>query len=331
MLVLNEEKLSLLFKEISEGFIPSPLEITFFIVLICAIIAASILVYRHQKRKSRIEKILQAQRLYEGILKQKALTPTDLDLLDQLALYLKIPDEKNTLIENQYTFNSCAKQLLIEQNIPQNQLATLRQKLGFKRHDPEQIPGASTDLSEGTSVLIVQRGGKKCPGMLVKSDPDALYIEATKGYLSPGSGSSIRVYFQKPTGLFYFPTQVNKSVRGIIKVNHSENIKRLQRRKFYRKKLRMPVYVKHSGAKERPARSTFLDLGGGGASLMNVKNAFNEGDDLLLSFFPMKDMPMTLTASVLRVSNEGKTLHVDFGLIPEPSRDRIIGYLFKKK
>ena len=95
MFVLNEEKLTLIFKEISEGFIPSPLEITFFILLICAIIAASILVYRHQKRKSRIEKILQAQKLYESILKKKALTPADLDLLDQLACYLKIPDEKN--------------------------------------------------------------------------------------------------------------------------------------------------------------------------------------------------------------------------------------------
>ena len=331
MLVLNEHKLTILFEEISQGFKHTPLEITLFIILVLGFISIFIIVYRYQLRKSRINMILQAQTIYNNIVRQKALSEFERNLLERLTTYLKSPYERNMLLENQSTFNACVKKLLMDEQIPSHHLSALRLKLGFKRQEPEQIPNSSVELTKDIPLLIIQRGGKECPGRFIKSNSDFLSIAIEKGISPPQSGDPIRIYFQKPSGLFYFSSLVKKANEGILRVAHSENIKRLQRRMYYRKKLKMPVYVRLSGTPDRPIRSIFTDLGGGGASLINTKRPFHEGDEIQLYFFASKEGRVNLPAKVIRISGGGKTLHVTFGNIPESIRDRIMGYLFKRK
>lgn len=331
MIVLSEQKLALLFEEIAKGFVHSPQEISIFIILVLSFFSMFLFANRYQVKKSITEKTRRAQDTYERIIKKTPFSLSELRMLYHLAKYLKTPQEKNLLLEKQSTFNTCVRKLRNKQRISAPIIAGLRLKLGFKRQDPEQIPLSSADLSTNLPVIIVQKGGKQTPGKILKFVPGSLIIGIENGCPPPASSSHIQVYFQKCSGIFSISTFVQKSGNGVIRAAHSDNIKRLQRRKFYRKKIRLPVYVKPSDSHEPAVLTTFIDLGGGGASLNNRGRQFHERDDIKLSFFTSRDARITLTAVVTRVSEGGKTLHVAFVHIPESSRDRIMGYLFRRK
>jgi c-di-GMP-binding flagellar brake protein YcgR len=119
---------------------------------------------------------------------------------------------------------------------------------------------------------------------------------------------------------------VRSSGRGEITVAHSRTVSRVQRRSYYRRKLAKPVYVRAAGSREKPLRSALLDLSGGGASLRRTGDIFREDGALELAFFISGDTRLDLRARVVRLTPE--TAHVSFDGVPDPVRDRIIGYLF---
>jgi len=330
MIVLSEQKLALLFEEIAKGFVHSPLEISIFIVLVLAIFSTFIFIYRYQVKKNREEKAKKALEIFEQICRVKAFNHTELLALEQLAKYLKLPYEKNLLLEDQSVFNACVKKLQKEMQIPLSVLSALRLKLGFKRENPDEIPHSTAELSKEISVLVVVSGRNQFSGRIVQLDPDSVKIKMEKPVPAPDPGTAVQVYFQKSSGIFSFSARTQKSENGFLWVSHSENIHRLQRREFYRKKLKLPVYIKPTGSSERPLRTTIIDLGGGGASILNTAQNFHEKEDVTLIFFTPRPERMVLTAHVIRVSEGGKTLHVSFGHMLESSRDRIIGYLFRR-
>jgi hypothetical protein len=93
----------------------------------------------------------------------------------------------------------------------------------------------------------------------------------------------------------------------------------------------MPVFVKPAGVREQPVRTSFIDLGGGGASLRNPENRFGLGDEMDLYFYFQGGKPLLkVRADVVRVSDEGAVLHVLFRTLSESSRDRIIRFLLRR-
>jgi c-di-GMP-binding flagellar brake protein YcgR len=142
----------------------------------------------------------------------------------------------------------------------------------------------------------------------------------------------VQVYFMNKTGLYSFVTVVRKIQGYMVQVGHSEEIKRVQRRKYYRKKVNLPVFVKPADAHERPVRTTFHDLGGGGASMNNPGNRFQVGDRLDLFFYFEGGKPLLkVQADVIRTSEEQSRLHLIFRTLSESSRDRIIGFVLQQK
>ncbi len=275
--------------------------------------------------KTRIE-----DEIFEKIVRGKKFNHSELELLYRLAGYLKKSQKKYLLLENQAIFNACSKKLQEERRITASLLASVRLKLGFKAKDPERIPHSSADLEEDMSVLIVQKGKRQKAGRIFKIEPHSLIITLENGILSPSSGSPLIIYFQKRSGLYALTTSVQKLERGMIRVAHSENIKRIQRRKFYRKKILLPVSVKKAGSEGQPFRTILIDLGGGGASLRNPGGRLEAGDEVELSFFTSGRESINLAAFVIRVSGREKIAHVTFGSITDEIRDRIIRYIFRR-
>lgn len=331
MIVLDEYKLNLLFKEIASGFTHSPVEIFIFMILVLSIFTSFIFIYIYQLKQSRTAESIRVQKTYNQIINRKAFNRSEVEVLEKMAKYLKAFQKKNQLLENQSTFNTCACKLREEKHGPQISISALRLKLGFKKLDPETVPHSSAELPEGMPVMMIQKNKKQSIGKLLKSEPRSLVIELESGGVLSRTRSPIQIYFQNHTGLFSFSTHIQNCRNGLIKAEHSENIKRLQRRKFYRKKLKLPVYIKPSGSHERPFLSSFADLGGGGASLNNTGKNFHPKDSIDLSFSTSRESQFKIKAEVLRVSGDRQTLYVAFGHIPDSSRDRIIGYLFSQK
>jgi c-di-GMP-binding flagellar brake protein YcgR len=329
MIVFDQEKLSAFFDTVSRGFERSPLEIVLVIVSVLAFIALLIVVYRLQRLKVQRQQRKLADRRYREIVERRSLTPSEEDLVGRMARYLKEPSKKYLILINQPTFNFCAARLKGREDISAASIAELRSRLGFRLQGPEQVPASSAELPEGQGLLIVdQRGGRKAQGRIRNQEPQHLIVQLIEKGAVFRRGEQVRIYFQNRSGLFSFDSAVLSVQDQQMQLQHGEDIKRFQRRKYYRKRISQPVAVRYPDSEEQPILSTFYDLGGNGASLKNPGKRFRPADALELTFLAAGER-FTLVAEVLRTSKSAEVLHVRFAPMRETTRDRIIGSLFK--
>ena len=331
MIVFDEEKLSAFFETVSRGFERSPLEIVLVVLSFLAFLALLIVIYRLQRRKVRQQQRRLADRRYRQVAEKRSLKPSQEALIKRMARFLKEPEKKYLILINQPTFNYCAANLRAKDEAAAGAIAELRSTLGFRLQGPEQIPASSAELPEGQGVLLValeDSGGRKAQGRVSKQDPAGLLIQPIEQGPSFRSGESVRIYFQNRSGLFSFPSSVLAVDSRGIRLQHGEDIKRIQRRKYYRKRVSQPVGIRYPGAEEKPILSTLYDLGGNGASLKNPGKRYGRGDAVELTFMAAGER-FSLVAEVLRTSRGGDVLHVRFAPMRETTRDRIIGSLFQ--
>lgn len=329
MFTLDQEKVNQLLQAISSGFVESPKQIIIFSVVVVAFLGLLVFFYVYQLKKSKKKKLRHTQEIYENIILRTNLTDVEKSILKRMSKYLKEPATKAQLLEQESTFNYAARKLQSEDKVPEDVLAVLRIKLGFRAPDIDQIPYTSAALPVGMPLVIAQKGKRKITGRIQELDSHSFVISLDHGSLPPEEGSPVRVYFKNISGLFGFSSVVQISKNNIVRLRHSETIKKFQRRDYYRKKIRLPAYIKKTSSQERPVASTIIDLGGGGASLLNPDSRYKVGDSIYLTFFLTHDSKFELTVRVVRSSNKDKYMHVEFLSIPEESRDRIIGLLYR--
>jgi len=339
MIVFDQEKLSAFFDTVSRGFEHSPLEIVLVILSFLAFIALLIVIYRLQRRKVRRQQRIIADRRYRQISAKHSLTPSEEDLVRRMARFLKEPEKKYLILINQPTFNFCAAKLRAKEEAASSSIAQLRSRLGFRLQGPEQIPASSAELPEGQGLLIVGsdpkapesrqgRDAEKAQGRVHEQEPGSLSVQLLEPGASFRPGQTVQIYFQNRAGLFSFVSSVLSVENQRIRLQHGEDIRRLQRRKYYRRRVSQPVGIHYPGAEEKPTLSTFYDLGGNGASLKNPGKRYSAGDAVELTFLAAGER-CTLVAEVLRTSKNRDVLHVQFAPMRETTRDRIIGSLFK--
>jgi c-di-GMP-binding flagellar brake protein YcgR len=330
MIVFDQEKLSAFFKSVSRGFDRSPLEIVLVILSFLAFIALLIVIYRLQRRKVRRQQRSIAERRYRQIAEKHSLAPSEEALVKRMARFLKEPEKKYLILINQPTFNFCAAKLKAKQETAAASIAELRSKLGFRLQGPEQIPASSAELPEGQGLLVVavaERGERKAQGRVSGQEPDSLVVQLIETGASFRRGETVRIYFQNRAGVFSFVTRIQSVQNQRIQLQHGEDIKRLQRRKYYRRRVSQPVRIRYPGTEEQSTLTSFYDLGGNGASLKNPGKRYTTGDAVELTFLAAGER-FTLVAEVLRTSKDGEVLHVRFAPMREATRDRIIGSLF---
>jgi hypothetical protein len=329
MIIFDQEKLSAFFETVSRGFEHSPLEIVLVVVSMLAFIALLIIAYRIQRRRTRRQQHEIADRRYRELAGKRSLTPSEQNMVKRMARFLKDPDKKYLILISQPTFNFCASKLRKKEAATASSIAELRNRLGFRLQGPEQIPASSTELPDGQGLLIIGlKGNLKAQGRVGKQEPRSLVVELVEGSPAFREREPVRIYFQNRSGLFSFDSSVQSVKNRTVLLEHGEEIKRIQRRKYYRKRISQPVAVRRPDSEEQHTVSTFYDLGGNGASLKNPAKRFSAGDDLELTFLAAGER-FTLVAEVLRTSKVGEVLHVRFAPMRETTRDRIIGALFK--
>lgn len=363
MIVLDEEKLSLLFGEIAKGFVKGPLEIVLFIILVGGILAALILLYRSQAKKAAVARALRAQEIFDHIVRKRSFTGEEVALLEKLSSYMDNPKEKHLLVERRSTFNRCVERMRRQEPVAPSLLASLRGKLAFTTSGPA-APRSSRQLPRMQPVIVmrVRGAGGTGGGMLEAGKPDgrredtvagrvesstrqALIVSVNRGHPEDAgtwlrTHTPVQVYFKNPSGIHFFTSRVDGVEGNHLHLSHAEQVKRVQRRRFFRKKTALPVFIrpaeeKGPGGEEEweaaPRRTAFVDLGGGGAALVNPHRAFGVGDRIELFFHIVGRKPQfRVTGEVIRTSDQGGRIHVLFDSMPEASRDRIIRFLRQK-
>jgi c-di-GMP-binding flagellar brake protein YcgR len=162
-------------------------------------------------------------------------------------------------------------------------------------------------------------------------EPEALVLNVPGAPPTLARGQAVTVFLQNRAGLFSFATAVRSLDGGLLRLEHSEHLRRTQRRRYYRRRVDLPVEVRRIGPEGAPPPATvsrLLDLGGEGASLRNPGGTFAQGEELELRF-RLGGQPFVLQAEVLRVSRGGQVLHARFLALREASRDRILRALLQ--
>jgi len=325
----DPQKVSGFLDSIARGFIISPLQYALFAGLILLLVAGLILAYLVQRgRARRLEARLALQR-FERLTAKLGLTAAELEVLDRLAGGQV--GRKLRLLVSPAAFNRAAARLgaAEKEATGETSLAELRLKLDFQARNPERAPSASSELPEGLPVLLTwpASGRRHLAAKVGAQEAEALVLVPREGAAGPPPGCPVTVVFQNRAGLFSFNTSVRSAAGGVLRLKQVERLQRTQRRKFYRRRLRLPVQVQLREG-EPPLPSQLLDLGGDGASLVNPQKRLSAGD-LPEIAFRVGGESFRLSAEVLRVSRDARVLHVRFHGLRDADRDRLLGTLFR--
>lgn len=277
-------------------------------------------------KKKRDEAEKQEKRITEKLIRTKHLLPAEIDLLRELVRHRGKGQKLFEAFGSAHVFNACIRRLRESGPMPSSVLSSLRMKLGFKADGPERIPHSTAELPPGTGLVIVE-GKRKFYGRIARLEEHSFLVSLTERTYKPSPGSKLNVILQKESGLYGFKTVAGRNEGGMIRLKHAEDIQRVQRRKFYRRRTSLPVFVRKSGEGRDWVRATLKDLGGGGASLKTPPEGIETGEEVEVSFPLQTGPPIQVQGVVVRLS--GNVLHIQFGPMGEALRDRIMAHLFR--
>lgn len=319
-----------MFLELSEGFRTSPMEILLVVAVVLAFILIPTIYGVRRSREQRRSRIRRAWERYETLVEQHGLSPSEQGAVETLSDYLDDPSRKYLVMQNQAVFNQTAALARDDEALSEGQLAALRVRLGFAGYSIGAHPQSSAEIPPGSGVLVLEDREHPVHGRVLKPTTSAFRVRLDENERVFVIGNPVEVVYQNSSGVFHFDSGVLSRAGNELELEHSEHVEIAQRREYYRRDLRLPVYVRSADDEHRPVRSEFLDIGGGGASMVNPGERYEQGETLELTFHPESDSTLHIPAKVVRTSKKGKVLHLSFESIRESSRDKIYRMLFRQ-
>jgi len=312
---------------VAQSFVQTRLEILLFFLIIIAFLLIFCIYVVVQKRIVHRKLALHSREMLEHLLVKLDLDDHETALLGRLAQHLEAGESEYSVLINHRIFDACARKMRQSEDVPEMHLDALRQKIGFRISQPEEVPASSSELPQGSSVLLVPGSGARVRGVIIGQGPGVMLVKLDPGASRLTKGMRLMLYFHNSAGIYSFNTKITDFMDDAVHLEHSSQIMHHQRRRFYRRKESLPVFVTAASAAAVPQESSLVDLGGGGASLENPGRMLKKGDFLEVSFSPEKGK-VTLAARVLRLSKNGKVINVEFVSVSEAERNRIMGFLF---
>jgi c-di-GMP-binding flagellar brake protein YcgR len=303
-----------------------------FSLLLAALMLALFILFLVRSRRLQREIRESAAEVYYFLLPTLALDAKDHQLIKRMSAFLPFDRPKHRILLNPDIFDACARRLLAEDQSQQAPLANLRKKLGFADGRENILPASTRDILVDMPVVVDQEEGSPVRGKVVSNDESTVSIQIDARMERVPSEGAATVYFQSRAGFFSFSTRVAAQDARLVQVVHSDQIKRYQRRRYSRKRLRLPVFVwpyqstetiRGARSVSTPFKSILTDLSGGGASLINPEGAFQPDQQIELSFAPHGE-EFHVVGQVVRVSRDGQVIHVEFQALEESDRERIV-------
>ncbi len=320
-----------LLNNISTGFRESVPEAIITTAIFLGFVFGLVYYYTKQQREERRRREAASEARYAALIRSSDLPTGSSALLDRLAIYLKDSSKRYLLLESEASFNSCLKKLSRRESVSPALVAALRLKLGFRALNPERAPLSSGDIAEDSIGILEWKGGEgraRRSARVESVGPSALCLEVAEG-TSPAHGEQVVFYFYNFAGLYALRSRVVRTEGAVLYLAHSTAITAVQRRRYYRRKLVAPAYIRSSDSETGFVKTLLQDLGGGGARMVNPHNIFDKGDRVELALEPETRDWVRVDAEVVRLGKDG-TISVRFENLRETSRDRILKSLFRR-
>jgi c-di-GMP-binding flagellar brake protein YcgR len=314
---------------VAEGFVQTRFETILFFLLVIAGLLVVFLYFAGQNRREHRELARRSREILEHLFGKPDLKERERALLGRLALHLDPGEPGQSLLLNYHVFDACARKMRQREDVSEDTLNALRLKMGFRITQPEEVPASSSELPEGSCLLLLSPAGQRVRARILAQAPAAMLASFEREGPPLVKGMPLTVYFHNRAGIFSFSSRITDLDDDALRLEHSSSVTHHQRRKYYRRKESLPVLVTAASPEALPRESLLLDLGGGGASLQNPGGHFKKGDLLELSFSPLSAR-LSLMARVMRVSKNGAAMGVRFVSLSEMERSRIMSFLFRQ-
>jgi c-di-GMP-binding flagellar brake protein YcgR len=211
--------------------------------------------------------------------------------------------------------------------IPAALLHDLRDRLELHPWSGKRKISSTLELPTGLEVQIVQQQGRRLMGRILFQKPEGLSIVTEIHEHSFIAEMPVVVSFKNNNGIYSFASHIRSATGSILTLEHAEELLHLQRRKFFRRHLYQPVYVKKDEDGSSLVGAALIDLSGGGARVSNTDGSFHMGDSILLRLtLPPKER-IQIRGDVVHISQEGDTIHIQFSRVSDLLREKIIHYL----
>lgn len=315
-------------REFLQGFVASTTEMIVFGVVVAAFIAALVLYTVVRNRRNARRRHDRAEARYRELVQEQRLRPSDEDAVETLSTYLRRPERPYLVLQNQGVFDECAARALDDETLTEGHIAGLRVRLGFAGRRSGTVPQSSTELPEGAGLILKARQRDPISVKVRGHEPSALIVLMDDEETPLTAGRLVEVLYQDASGVYVFSTTVLSREGTELRLAHSENLSRIQRRDYVRRQMKLPVYVRQADSGRKPVLSRFLDLSGGGARVRNP-GMLEPGDDVELTFHQDSSASLHVPAHVVRNSRAGRVSHLEFRELSPHARDRIVGLVHR--
>jgi hypothetical protein len=316
-------------RTVADGFLTSPYEIAAIVVIFLGLLGFFLAYYLRKRRLRDAQRSEANAARYRELVAMYGLSRSDEDLVARMARRLKRQDEPHVVLENQGLFNRAAQLLMAEEGVSTGWVSGLRVKLRFTGKPIGMQLYSSVDIPPGSSLLLRTLRGTTFGGTVSDTAKGTLHLHLAADAPSLPRGTQVHVVYQNKSGVFEFDTAVLTAEGTELHLQHSEQIEKHQQRHHFRRAIDLPVGVTPLLSDDPPLESRFVDIGGGGASILNPEKRFRSGDTFHLTFAPEGEREISVLCTVLRTSRHNEVLHVEYGPIREPTRDRIYRLLFQ--
>lgn len=310
---------------VARGFYPEPLEIVlilvFFALLFGLLIGFTLTrTIRDRDRRQQLE-----TRRYRTALQRFNLTPGEERTLETLQRYLPHGESRAELLVSRDLFRYCEERLIRDSPIPpMRTLAALRVKLGFTTYPAGRAIKATSEIPSGMRIAFRNQSDVRFSGILVRVRERDLVVRLVNGEFPP-IGASVEAAFTTREGRYAFDTGVVYCEKPHVYLEHAPITEHTQQRKFLRRELFAPVTVQDSGSSGRRFRTTLIEIGGGGCSIVNSEKRLTPGTRVELAI--EGEVPFSVLGRVIRMSRNDGVAHLKFEIGREPDRDRLIRYI----
>ncbi|RPJ08410.1 MAG: PilZ domain-containing protein [Spirochaetaceae bacterium] len=305
---------------LSSGFEKDPWEYVAILVFLGVIVALILLSIFFSIRRYR-KAIQAARKRLETLITNQGLDLIEQEVVRKLTRFFRRKkrylDEIGILPA---AFTAASRRMLAKKPEYDETLARLRLKLGLAAKSSGRLIHSTAELAAGMPLLLHATGIKIARGMVASIDQHGVAVKTAQIY---PADSPIMMELRTRQGCFVINTRIVSAQGEAMLVKHTEKVEHLQKRGFFRKRLKLPVTVITQNGTE-PEDGFIMDLSAGGARIHVPQLDLKPEQQVSLSFSPDKKKPLKLNGRVIRLIEKDSTVSVQFTDISKPAEDRIM-------
>lgn len=286
-------------------------QIAVFIVMVLSLIFIIIYSYFFYQRRQKVQHSRLMKQKYEQYLNRLNLSSEELSYISRLAGFLESEDLRYHMLTDKRTFSNCADALEAKDKIPKALREGIEKKLNFPSKTVVSDFFSSEELPVGMPALLIFSNTDKTSAVIGENNRSSLTLKTKKPIPPVREGTPLSVYFHDNQKIFTINTTILEQKDNLVTISHSL-LESQKRRAFKRKRVKLPVVIKHLDMNDTPLHSYITDISEGGASLENPEFTFNKHDRIILYYHIETEEGFQIRAEVLRLSAKGRLIHVKF-------------------